>query len=152
MKIIAFLFALFLGSPVLAQTNSGPPSNAGANLLGWTAPSVATNTTSFIVPGGNGANQNFSAFAPRTGTFKNMYFKTANAPGAGQTFIFTLFVNTTATSVTCTISGTTTPGTCSDLADTAAITAGQPWTIQIITSASSAATAQQIIGIELDAQ
>lgn len=152
-KLLALIFALSFGCAHAQFATVAIQSNA--NLIGFTVGNVATNTTAFAAPGTVGANQNFAAYSPRAGIFKNMFIRAASAPGAGQTTTYTLYVGTiaamTSTSVTCTLSGAAAT-TCSDTTNTAPIAAGQAWAIQVATSSGGTATAQQIMGIELDAQ
>lgn len=76
--------------------------------------------------------------APRSGTFRNLYINVTNSPGAGQSYVFTLRVNGADTSVTCTISNSAT--SCNDTTHTAAITAGQTYSIKSVSSATATGT------------
>lgn len=121
--------------------------------ISWSSASIAGNSTQFSVPGGLGANQNTGALVSLAGTFRNLYIRAPIPPGAGQTFIATLFVGTpggeSSTTVTCTISGASAT-TCNDTTHTAAITAGQAWAVQVVTSAASGATGTMMLAAEMD--
>jgi hypothetical protein len=97
----------------------------------------------------NGTN---GPLAPFSGTLKNLYFSVVVAPGAGNTDTLTVYVGTfgslTATGITCTISNTATA--CNDTTHTAAITAGQAFSVQIVTSATATATGGAAMALELD--
>jgi hypothetical protein len=66
------------------------------------------------------------------GTFTKFYVSLQAAPGAGQSYTFTLRVNGSDTDVTCTIADSATSA--SDLTHTAAITAGQSWSLKSVSS------------------
>ena len=121
--------------------------------LGFALPSVPQNTTDYGMTGVINITQATSAIATFSGTLKNLYVYTANAPASGQTFTFTIYVGTpgsmTATGITCQITSAAT-NPCSDLTHSASITAGQSWSLQIVTSATSGATGQVAVGLELN--
>jgi hypothetical protein len=84
---------------------------------------------------------------PLAGTFKNLYASVNPPPGGAQTDTFRLRVNGADTSVTCTISASAT--TCNDTTHTATITAGQAWSIKVVTSATANAI-NPTVAIEFD--
>ena len=109
---------------------------------------IASGLTYYLAVDAAGVNQNYGNIAAKSGTLSTLYISTAASPGAGQTYVFTLYVGTlramVATSVTCTVSGASATS-CSDLVDTAAITAGQEWAMQLVTSSGAAGTAQSMV-------
>ena len=121
--------------------------------LGFALPSVAQNITQYGMTGSVNTSQAASAIATFNGTLKNLYVYTANAPASGQTFTFTIYVGTpgsmTATGITCQITSAAT-NPCSNLTNSASITAGQAWSLQIVTSATSGATGPISVGLELN--
>jgi hypothetical protein len=127
-----------------------PPPTPPVVSIGWSFATVPANVTYYTPPGGLGVNQNTAALSSFAGTFSNLYIRTADSPGTGNTYVFTLYVGApvsmSATSVTCTISGASAT-TCNDATHTAAITAGQAWAIQVVTSTSATATAQSMASI-----
>lgn len=82
-----------------------------------------------------------------TGTFKKLYVQVGTVPGGSETQTLTLNVNGSDTSITCTISAAA--GSCNDTAHTAAITAGQLYSVKVVSSG-GAATTQYMWGAELD--
>lgn len=130
--------ALLLGCSIAFAEYSGP---VPAQLIAFIF-SVASNSTTFIVTGAGGANQNTALVWPVGGVFSNMLLKTANPPGTGNSFVATLYVGTvgamTATGVTCTIANSAV--SCQDSSHSAAIAAGQAWAIQLVASASATAS------------
>ena len=110
---------------------------------------IPTGQTYYMVPGYVGLNQNFEALSAFSGTILSLYAKTAVAPGIGNTYVFTVYVgppiSMIATDITCTIAGSAT--TCSDISHTASISAGQAWSLQIVTSASAAGTLQSTASV-----
>lgn len=111
------------------------------------AATVTSSTTIFLVVTGAASESTALALAPIGGTFKNLYIFTNNAPGAAHTYTITLRVNGSDTSITCTITDPAT--TCNDTTHSAAITAGQSYSIKAVGSASASAS---IVtgGIEFD--
>jgi len=111
---------------------------------------LAQNSTSFMLgflPAGGSAEAVASALCPLAGTFKNLYLQ-SNAPAAGQTLTATWRVNAGDTTITCAITGTGT--TCNDTTHTAACTAGQSYTLKLVTSATSGTITSVNGGIEFD--
>lgn len=111
--------------------------------------SVGQNSSTFVYSGG--------VFSTVAGTIKNLYVKAGGSPASGQTFTFTLYVSApatpntfTATSLTCQVTSSSSNAACSDTADSASISAGGLWNIQIVTSATSGSTGSQAYGLELD--
>lgn len=107
--------------------------------------SQAQNTTQFVLTLNNATEASIQALCPASGTFKNLFVQ-ATAPASGQTLTATWRVNNTSTAITCTITGPAT--TCNDTTHTAACTAGQPYSLQSVTSATSGAIASLDGGIQ----
>lgn len=104
------------------SNNSGSLDFDG-EMIGATFNSFASNAHCLAIGScsttSGGANIQSS---PLSGTVKNLYFNIANAPGAGNSWKVTFYVNNIPSSVTCTVSNLN--KTCSDLVDTATISAG----------------------------
>lgn len=157
--VASFAIALMLWSGIALADSRGPvpavaPSKSLVNLAGT---SIAQATTNYLYAGAPGPNGGTSQASPiaYNGTFKNLYFQSVTGPAAGQTFTITLMVGSTPagaasgpTAVTCTVSNPAT--TCNDTTHTAAVTAGQYYAIQIVTSATSGPTGSIGIGTEFD--
>lgn len=108
----------------------------------------AQNTTQFVLTLSNAVENQIEALCPKSGTFKNLFVQTANAPAAGQTVTLTMRVNHADTSLTCTITGTGT--TCNDTTHTAACTAGQTFSLKSVTSATTGTINGVSAGAEFD--
>ena len=104
-------------------------------------------STVFQVFLGGASEAGVQVLCPIGGTFKNLFVLTS-APAAGQTVIATLRVNSADTAITCTVTGTGT--TCSDTTHTATCTAGQPYSLKTVTSATSGSIAAISAGVEFD--
>lgn len=102
------------------------------------ADGFAGGTTAFMVNKGSTTEAVVSTTIPVTGTFRNMYINVSTAPVGVQTVIATLRVNGSDTAVTCTITGAAT--SCSDTSNSAAVTAGQLWSIKVVYSATAASS------------
>lgn len=76
--------------------------------------------------------------APTGGTLGSLAIELDTAPGAGKSWTMTLWVNSASTGITCVISGASAK-TCNDIVNTAAITAGQPFTLEIVPAGTPAA-------------
>ena len=152
-KMAAGGAAANLGSPggALAGTWPSPTLAAGAArqvvVPNCNAASLAAATTYYCGSTESSTQTLASGLVARAGTFKNLYTQQSAAPGGATTTIYTLYVNGSSTSVTCTTTGAAT--TCSDLTHTAAITAGQSFSVQAVNLAAAAATVP-VLGIELD--
>jgi hypothetical protein len=118
--------------------------------FGYLFGGVPANTTYYTAPNAvAGINQNNESISSVSGVFSNLYVHVAAAPGTGNTDTFTLYIGNptqmTATSVTCTISGSA--NSCSDTTDSALITAGQAWAVQVVTSANASNPAASSLGV-----
>ena len=90
------------------------------------------------------ADAEFAVSVP--GTIKNMYANASGAPGAGESFAYTLFKNGVAQTLTCTISDTGTAA--NDTTNTVAVASGDRVAVRAVTSA-AAATKLHHISMEL---
>jgi len=77
---------------------------------------------------------------PMAGTIKNLYIRAGTAPGGSVTYTYALYVNSLVSSVTCGITGTAT--TCSDLSNTASVTAGNEISLKRTDNGTPSATGQ----------
>lgn len=122
-----------------------------------TPASLAAGTTTYL---GICCNFNGSALenvpVALAGTFKNLYIVVANAPGVGQTYTFTLYTGTgqgtaglSASALTCQISGGSAT-TCNDTTHTVAMTVGQVWTLQVVSSGGAASVSGTGFAMEFD--
>lgn len=87
----------------------------------------------YSFPGANAASTQAGGTGnwPVSGTFSNMYVSISGAPGTSASYTFTLYVNGSATSISCVISGSSAK-TCSDTSDIATITAGEAITLEAV--------------------
>ena len=135
-------------SITIAASGSG---GSARTIFSYTCVSEAQATTDYCVPtqglvaGANGA------LVP-AGTFTKLYVQTTNAPASGQTFTAKVYTGAygslSGSTITCQI--TSAGSTCNDTSHTATVTAGQAWTIQIISSATSGATGVISLSLEFD--
>lgn len=108
---------------------------------------IAANTTTYFNTATNVGEAQIWGIAPIAGHLKNLYISSSAAPGASQSYTFTLRINTNGQTLTCSISGAAT--TCNDTSHSVAIAAGQTYDFQVVTSA-SAANAIFTGGMEFD--
>lgn len=120
----------------------------------FTFASIAQATTDYVAPflTAGATLANFNALFPYGGTVKNLYIYAASAPASTQTFTFTIFTGTAGAVATSGITCQITAGnhTCNDTTDTATVSAGQAWNVQVITSATSGSTGNVAVGFEYD--
>lgn len=113
--------------------------------------SLAANTTTFLIPGTSGTSsiQDIGQMCPIGETFDFLRVRPQNPPGIGQSITITFNTGPVgaiaATTLTCTITGTSQTGT--DNTHTAAVVGGQLWNVQVTTSAGAAATGVISIGM-----
>lgn len=82
-------------------------------------------------------------------TLRRLYIYTAGAPGAAQTYTFTLRTDlTTDTALACTISGAAS-NSASDTTDQVAVAAGTRIALRVVSSAGAAATGPIIWGVQM---
>lgn len=136
---IALTAAGTAGQAMMSNGASAPafaPLRQAFTLNG--AGGFAAGATGYMLGAGSATELVVSASVPMAGTLKNLYVSLSAAPGAGQTVIATLRVNGLDTGVTCTIADSATSA--SDLTHTAAITAGQLWSVKTVYSAGAASS------------
>ncbi|HEV2382745.1 MAG TPA: hypothetical protein VG206_23510 [Terriglobia bacterium] len=135
------------GSGNITTTGCGTISNTLLTL--YCLGPLAAGATLYMFPGATSTACNSAtgsgAMLPITfgGTIKNLGVFYVTAPGASQTDTFTVLkcpalASCATTSITCSISGTTTPSTCTDNTDTFSVSAGDAIQITDATGASSA--------------
>lgn len=112
--------------------------------------SIAQSGTVFVNWGDeNGSETNVQGICPFTATFRNLYINSA-APASGQTVASTIRVANADTALTCTITG---PGTtCNDTTHAATCTAGQTFSLKVVTSATTGSLGHFNGGVEFDVQ
>jgi len=154
MRRVLFALAglLLFAASAAAQQNQIPFWLPTYIPLSGTSSSVASNTTDYTCPGNTGTSLKTGCpVTAQTGAIDHLTFYVAAAPGTGNTDTITLMVGTyngmSATTVTCTIADTNT--NCSDTTHSAAIVAGQLWTIRVVTSSSATATGVTSYGLRL---
>lgn len=109
---------------------------------------IGANLTQYIGVGcAVQANPNWASFRiPYAGILRNMYARASGAPGAGETFDYTVYINGIVTAITC---QTVNPNLESDdLVNQVAVNAGDYVCVEVITSLAAAAQLHSV-GIEL---
>lgn len=136
------LAVLALCAPCMAQT--GPPGII-TYATNFTGSSMVTATT-YYVPGYFGGGMtatsanNVVYSSLNTGTLQNFAVNTSTIL-AGNTVTFTVWVNSTATAITCSIGPTgATPGSCSDFTHSAAVNQGDIVTVMATCSGTCSGT------------
>lgn len=109
---------------------------------------IAQNTTTYM--GIYYANEAYTtAFViPFNATIKNLYVYSGGAPGAGQTYTYTMMVNNSAQTVTCQISGAASNSS-NDTTHSFTVSAGDRVVVRLVTSA-TAADSSHIFSFEVD--
>ena len=109
---------------------------------------VNANATSYLFPGAaDGYSEEATIRAPHSGTLRNLYIQQRVASGAsGRTDIYTVRVNATNTSITCTLDNATQG---SDTTHNASISAGDRISIKIVSNNASDTSADIIATLEL---
>ncbi|HEY6271195.1 MAG TPA: hypothetical protein VIX19_04270 [Terriglobales bacterium] len=141
------------GSGNMTTTGCGTISNTLLTL--YCIGTVTTGATLYMFPGATSTACNSAtgsgAMLPITfgGTIKNLGVFYVTPPGAGQTDTFTVLkcpalASCAATGVTCSISGTATPSTCTDNTHTFSVSAGDAIQLTDATGASSAGASPRI--------
>jgi hypothetical protein len=119
---------------ILPLTSAGGLAQASTNYFNYTNNTFESNARIPVSIGG---------------TFKNLYAHTGTAlGGSGQTLTFTLYVNGSPTSVTCAINSGSQD--CNDTIHTAIVAAGQAFSIQAVTSATTGNTGFNSASLEFD--
>jgi hypothetical protein len=94
---------------------------------GITTANLSTSATEYSGPlsaAANGTEANVRLPMPVAGTVANLQVSLNGTAGNGKSYVFTVMREGVATGITCTVSGNSAT-TCSDVANTAAFTAGQ---------------------------
>ena len=133
-------------------TAVGAATSASGVVASFSASTLVQATTNYYGPASSGVSSlsgDAGGLAPIALTLKGFVYHSVNAPASGQTFTVTVYVGTfgseTATAITCTV---TNPNTsCSDTSDTASMSVGQTWVIQVVTSTTSGSTGTQVFGL-----
>lgn len=138
----------------VALATAAPSYFPDTTPVSWVAATQAQNQTLYDAVGVSGNATNAIAMAaPIPATLRNLRVAVTSAPAAGQTYTFTIYTGSTlgsltASSVTCQMSNPAT--TCADSTHTAALTAGQYWLMQVVTSATSGSTGQKSYSLQID--
>ena len=117
---------------------------------GWAfAYTLAANSTAYSAVGAISANQNSEMLISFSATLSNLQIVFTGSPGVGQTYTATVFAGTprsmVATAITCQVSGAS--SSCNDSTHSAAITAGQAWAVQLVSSAGAASNSSGAISV-----
>jgi hypothetical protein len=117
----------------------------------WQSTTVAAGLTDYTAPSST-ATSPVPEIVPMSGTFHNLYFRTAIAPSAGTNFVATLMTGTfsmmVATALACVIASGQV--NCTDTStDSVTVGAGQGWTVQVVNT-STGATGQLEVSMEFD--
>lgn len=112
---------------------------------------VASGATTYFVPGTSSAATSTFAIVAYAGTLKNLYVKTQTAPSSATSYVVTVYSGApgslAASALTCTVAAATT--SCNDVTHSAALTASQAWTVQIVsTSTGSSGNLSIALGFE----
>lgn len=142
------------GTITIASTASG---GSAKGPISYGCGSMNQASTEYCMPGsvafGGTLATQVGVPAPMNGNFKNLYVATSNAPASGQTFTVTLYTGSagteTSTLLTCQVTSASSKA-CNDTTDAPPITAGQYWTLQIVTSSTSGSTGNIVFGMEFD--
>lgn len=117
-------------APVTIQVISG--NSGGASI-----PAGATRYISHALVGGHWSS--VYTVAGRRGRFRELRVTTQGAPGAGESWTFTLQKLFADTAITCTISGTGN-NSAADVTNVVEFAAADRWCIKVVSSANAAAT------------
>jgi hypothetical protein len=103
------------------------------------ATNIASGQTRYITPGLIDATESIIYLTwPVAGTVKNLYVYSQGSPGVGQTYTATFRNNLADTTLTCQIIAGT--NSANDTTHQVAVSAGQRWSLKVVSSASAAAT------------
>lgn len=123
----------------LSSTTSYPYKTSIMGTTGSTQ--VAAGATDYITPGQLSSTEStVSVPFPSYGVINNLNVYSQGAPGAGQTYTFTLRDASSDTSVTCQISGASS-NFAQDTTHKAAVAAADRWSLKAVSSISAAAAA-----------
>lgn len=132
------------GAAPETDSGAGTRYRGAVSISGNNGASIAAATTNYFTDGQNSATElDIAGLFPVAGTVRNLRVITSGgAPGAAQTYIFTLRNAAADTALTCTISGAAS-NSAQDVTNSAHFDAGaafQRWAIKIVTSAGANAT------------
>ena len=135
----------------ICNVNTAVTSFPGS-IASFSAGSQAQATTDYYPNAAGSITGVAGGLCPVAMTLQGLFYASASAPAAGQTFTITVFVGTAGaistgspSLITCTKSNSST--TCPDTTHTASCSAGQQWVIQNVTSATSGSTGNQWYGL-----
>ena len=112
---------------------------AARSVMTFKSNGIAAGATEYMdASNSNATIANVNMPMPFDCTIKNMFAKSAAAPGASQTYLYTLFKNGVGQTLTCTITDPATSA--SDTTNTVSVTAGDLITVRAQLSASAANT------------
>ena len=131
------------GTGAWASTRSSWGGNCGTN-------GVPQNSTVYCPAPLSGTSQAVIAgtVMPYSGTSKNLFVQVNAAPGAGQSYTYTVNKTGTNQTVTCQIASAAT--TCNDTTHSFTFVAGDYLSVQVVTSATATANATHSFGLEID--
>lgn len=114
--------------------------------------SLSQATPNYCITSVCGGTTVISGMVPISGSVKNLRVHSNSAPASGQTLTVTFYTGAfgsmTASSLTCVVTGT--GQTCNDMSDTPSVTAGNAWSMQLVTSATTGTLTNISIGWEYD--
>lgn len=119
----------------LQQPNA---SLTAGNTLIWTIANSYASPTS-------AQEQSMAVIVPKAGTISDLYVGCINAPGASETYTYTIRKNGSDTAVTCTVSDTDTTG--SDAVNSVSVAAGDYLTVKCVASGSAASLAASSVNV-----
>ena len=119
-----------------ADSTASMTFDTADHLYANTTATIPAGSTNYFGPAGLTALE-LSWVAPKAGVITNFSAQCGSAPGASQTFVYTVRVNSADTAMVATISGTGSFGATSTVP--VAFTAGQNISIKLVTSAGAAA-------------
>lgn len=127
------------GQVLTGNTGSAPTFQSQTQHINISAyPGGTGGNTLYAVNNGTATEGSVSVPLAKAGSFTGLYAVLSTGPVGAETVTVTLRVNGSDTAVTCQIKGAAT--SCSDLAHTAAITAGQLFSVKYVWSAGAAAS------------
>lgn len=131
----------------LCINNLSPTTTVGGQSLRYNAVSaLAQNTTNFVGAANNSTTEAVGfAICPKVTKLQNL-FAQHTAPASGQTVTSTLRVAGADTAVTCTSTGPAT--SCNDVTHSAYCTAGQTYSLKVVTSATTGSITNYAAGAQ----
>ena len=111
-----------------------------ADIIGYVAgvdSTVAANTTTYLGQTRNGAENQVLFRAPYSGVLERLFAYSSGAPGAGETYTYTIRINGAPTIVTCQTAGAVLT-TSEDVARAVNVVAGDEISVSLVTSLNAA--------------